>query len=95
MAPARLADAATISTETARAEGLRRWLVEAWPHPEVTTREVAQSGPNVLRETKAARAVMQVSEQHGWLMPLPQGSVVRGAAPKEAWRVVRGTSHVV
>lgn len=92
---ARLADAATISVETARAEALRRWLIETWPHPDVTTREVVQSGPGSLRETKAARTVIQVLEQHGWVVPLPAGSIVRGAPRKEAWRIVRGTGHVV
>ncbi len=51
---ARLADAATISAETTRAQALRRWLLETWPHPEVTTREVVQSGPGALRETREA-----------------------------------------
>ena len=76
---ARLADAATISTETARAEALKRWLVEAWPHPDVTAREVAQNGLNALRETQAARATMQVLDHRGWLAPVAPGGVLRGA----------------
>ncbi|TNC43162.1 DUF3987 domain-containing protein [Rubellimicrobium rubrum] len=92
---ARLADAATLSTETARAEALRRWLVETWPHADVTTREVVQSGPNALRETKVARATLQVLEHHGWLEPLEAGSAVRGASRKEAWRILRETHNVV
>ncbi len=61
----------------------------------MTTREVVQSGPSALRETKAARATMQVLAQHGWLVALDPGAVVRGAARKEAWRIVRRASHVV
>ena len=94
MAPAQLADAATISTQTVKAEALWCWLVKTWSHPDVTAREVVQSGLNALRETRTARAVMQVLEHHGWLVFLPPGAVVRGAARKEAWRIVRGTSHV-
>lgn len=90
----RLADAATISAETAKAEALRRWLVESWPHPDVTTREVVQSGPNALRETKLARAAMAVLEQHGWLVALEPGAEVRGAPRREAWRIVRGVGRV-
>ena len=48
-----------------------------------------------MRETKAARAILQVLESHGWLVPLPPGALVRGTARKEAWRIVRGVGHVV
>ncbi len=91
---ARLANAATVSAEIDRAEALRKWLLENWPHPEVTTREVVQSGPSALRESPKARAALGVLEKHGWLVPLAPGTVVRGASRKEAWHIVRG-SHVV
>ncbi len=90
----RLASAATVSVEIDRAEALRKWLLENWPHPEVTTRDVVQSGPSALRESPKARAALGILEKHGWLVPLEAGTVVRGAARKEAWRIVRG-SHVV
>ncbi len=90
----RLASAATVSVEIDRAEALRKWLLEDWPHPEVTTREVVQSGPNALRESPKARAALGILEKHGWLVPLEAGTVVRGAARKEAWCIVRG-SYVV
>ena len=66
-----------------------------WPHPDVTARDVVQFGPNALRETKAARATLEVLAQHGWLVALDPGAEVRGAPRKEAWRIVRGAGHVV
>ncbi|NJO56604.1 MAG: DUF3987 domain-containing protein [Rhodospirillales bacterium] len=90
----RLADAATVSAEVAKAEALRHWLLEAWEHPEVMVRDVLQLGPNALRESPKARAALQLLEKHGWLVPLPAGTVVRGASRKEVWRIVRAT-HVV
>lgn len=86
----RLASAATLSAETDRAEALRRWLLESWPHPDVTSGEVVNRGPNALREALKARPAMQLLEQLGWLVPLEQGAVVRGKARKLAWRIVRG-----
>ena len=47
-------------------------------------------GPNALRETPKARAALGILEKHGWLVALEAGTVVRGAARKEAWRVIRG-----
>ena len=88
---ARLADAATVSPEIERAERLRRWLVEEWRHPEILPTEVLQKGPGrALREAPAARAALALLEKHGWLIPLPAGSMVRGKNRKEAWQIVRG-----
>lgn len=86
----RLADAATVSQEIDRAEALRQWLLENWPHPEILLREVVRLGPNQLRESPKARAALGTLERHGWLAQLDSGAVVRGAARAEAWRIVRG-----
>lgn len=88
---ARLSDAATVSPEIERAERLRLWLMEKWPHPEILTSDVVQIGPGrALREAPAARAALGLLEKHGWLIALPVGSEVRGKNRKEAWTVVKG-----
>jgi hypothetical protein len=85
----RLASAAVVSHEIDNAEKLRRWLLGSWADTEVLVRDVVQLGPNSLRETPKARAALGILEKHGWLVALEAGTVVRGAARKEAWRVVR------
>lgn len=92
---ARLADAATVSAETDKAEKLRRWLLDGWPHAEITSAEVVNKGPNALREAVKAHAALGILERHGWLVPLDPGAVVRGKARKAAWRIVRGAPDVV
>ncbi|MBZ0129638.1 MAG: DUF3987 domain-containing protein [Rhodobacteraceae bacterium] len=91
----RLASAAIVSAEIDKADALRKWLLESWPHPDVMTRDVVQMGPNALRETPKARAALVILEKHGWLVRLDAGAVVRGAARAEAWRTVRGIDDVV
>lgn len=86
---ARLADTATVSAEIDRAEKLKRWLLDSWTEPDVTVREVQNKGPNQLRESPKARAALNLLEAHGWLVRLDAGTVLRGAARKEAWRIVR------
>ena len=54
----RLASAAVVSSEIDNAEKLRQWLLERWVEPEVLVRDVVQLGPNALRETPKARAVL-------------------------------------
>lgn len=91
----RLASAATVSTEIDKAEALRKWLLESWPEPQVLVRDVVRLGPNPLRESPKARAALGILEQHGWLMKLEVGTVVRGSARTEAWAIVKGASDVV
>lgn len=91
----RLASAATISADIDKAEALRKWLLESWPHPEIMVRDVVRLGPNALRESPKARAALGILEKHGWLGLLEAGAVVRGAARAEAWRIVRGGGDVV
>lgn len=86
---ARLAEAANVSAEIDRAEQLRRWLLERWTEPEVLVRDVVNKGPNALRDSPKARAALLQLEQHGWLVRLDAGTVVRGSSRKEVWRVVR------
>lgn len=92
---ARLADAANVSAEVEKAEALRRWLLTAWPHPEVLPRDVLRLAPiRALRESPAARAAIAMLVKHGWLVALPDGTEVRGKARKEAYRVVRAGHEV-
>lgn len=93
---ARLADAAAVSTETDRAERLRSWLVETWQHGEITLREVQQNAPiRALRENAKARAALALLEKTGWAVKLESGTIIRGAARMESWRIVRGGGDVV
>lgn len=88
---ARLADAATVSAEIERAEALRHWLLTRWPHPEILPSEVVQRAPiRALRESPAAKTAIATLERHNWLIKLDAGTIVRGVARKEAYRIVRG-----
>ena len=85
----RLAEAGAVSEETAKAERLRQWLVDAWPHGEVMPREIVQFGPNALRERKALSGPLGLLVKAGHLVALPEGTFIRGAERREAYRIVR------
>ena len=96
---ARLADGATVSVETQRAERLRRWLTDEWPAralaldldpATVIPADVARHGPAALRETKVAKAALGLLAAHGWVTALQPGTEVNGAPRKLAYRVYRG-----
>lgn len=88
----RLSNAAIVSADIVRAESLRRWLLENWQEPEIMVRDAVQRGPNPLRESPKAREALLMLQNHGWLVRLPEGTVVRGAARKEVWRIERPAS---
>nr|WP_255697133.1 YfjI family protein [Sinirhodobacter sp. WL0062] len=86
----RLSEAAIASAEIERAEALRKWLVTNWPHPEITPSEVVQRAPiSSLRTSPAARSAIAILVNHGWLVALPEGTVVREQSRKEAYQICR------
>ena len=91
----RLADAATVSQAIDHAETLRKWLLEVWSEPEILVRDVVRRGPNQLRESPKAGKALDLLAHHGWITPLEQGTIIRGAARAKSWRIVKGGAHVV
>lgn len=91
----RLSSTAIVSAEIDKAETLRKWLLESWPHSEVLVRDVVRLGPNALRESPKARAALGTLEKHGWLVRLEAGTLVRDKARAEAWAIVKGLEDVV
>jgi hypothetical protein len=85
----RLAEAGLVSEETAKAERLRLWLLDSWPHGDVTPSEILNRGPNALREAKALSGPLSMLVKAGHLVPLEPGIIIRGGARKEAYRIVR------
>ncbi|MFC0278613.1 YfjI family protein [Falsigemmobacter intermedius] len=85
----RLAEAGLVSEETAKAERLRKWLADSWPHDDVTPREIVQYGPNSLREAKAAAGPIAALVRAGHLTAMEAGAVIRGSARREAYRITR------
>lgn len=95
----RLAEAAEISLETESAERLRVWLCESWPSIAATNnrnpqyilpRDIVRFGPGSMRETKTVGQLINILARHRWLTPLDHGSVIDGAARKDAYQIVGG-----
>lgn len=90
----RLMGDAIVPDDLRDADALRVWLLEKWPHDEILPGEIATSYPKrALRVTAKAKAAIAVLVRHGWLVAMEQGSIVRGKARKEAYRIVRTGNH--
>ena len=87
----RLSQVATLSGDLERAEKLRRWIIDKWEHDEILPRDIQKNGPTTaLRQAPKVLSAIATLEKYGWLVPLEPGITIRGAARREAWRVVRG-----
>jgi hypothetical protein len=89
----RLADSAQISVDALLAEKVRGWLVHHWSETRVSLPDIYQHGPNAVREKAKARKVVQVLEEHGHLLRIDGGAVIRGAKRRDAWQIVERISQ--
>jgi hypothetical protein len=64
--------------------------LQQWGDLAISLPDLYQRGPAVIREAAAARKVVGILEDHGWLVRIADGAVVAGVRRREAWRVVRG-----
>jgi hypothetical protein len=85
----RLFDAAAVKPEIVRAERLLQWLLEVWEEPLVSTPDVYQFGPNAIRDKRTAHDAIAILEEHGSLIRVDSGGMVRGVRRQEVWRIVR------
>jgi hypothetical protein len=69
-------------------EKLLDWLINRWPKPTVTSKNILQFGPTPLRNRKSARATAEKLAAAGWLTPLK----TRRYNERE-WRIERGPSE--
>ena len=85
----RLHGGSHVSAELRLAERARDWMLQHWPEPAISLPDLYQRGPPAIRDGKAARSVITILEEHGWLVRIPEGAVVARTRRREAWRIVR------
>ena len=86
----RLNAEARVSGELARAELLRRWLIDSWTEPLISLPDALQRGPNSLRTKAVMEGCIGVLLDHYWLNPVGSATVA-GQSRKLCWRINRGT----
>ncbi|KFI24169.1 DUF3987 domain-containing protein, partial [Paenirhodobacter enshiensis] len=86
-----LAEAGLVSEETAKAETLRKWLLESWEDDDVLPSDILKHGPNAMRERKTLSGPLAMLVKAGHLIQMDAGTVIRGRPRKEAYRIVRAS----
>jgi hypothetical protein len=83
----RLQGGASISPDLRLAARLLAWW-QGRPDPQCHLAAIYQTGPNALRDAVTARRIVTILEENGWVCRLPAGTVVDGAARRDAWELV-------
>ena len=85
----RIIEAGAIDPKVQTAEALRAWLFKEWDDPNISASDVAQNGPNAIRNAERAREALELLAEKSWLERLQGGGEVRGRRRREAWRIRR------
>ncbi|MDT2076018.1 MAG: YfjI family protein [Planktomarina sp.] len=96
----RLANASLISKQVQQAETLRKWLLDKWlpkhlSEPYVVPSDILQFGPNLLRERPKIKKAIAMLVEAGWLVEMPENTIVDGKPRKAAYQVIRASNDVV
>jgi hypothetical protein len=86
----RLNEVAAVNAELVKAQNLLDWLQFEWSEPAVSLPDIYQLGPAAIRDAAAARRLVLILEEHGWLQPIKSGATIRGNPRRVAWSVIKG-----
>jgi hypothetical protein len=86
----RLDGGSRISADLRLAQRVLDWLLGQWGERAISLPDLYQRGPGAIRDGAAARKVVGILEDHGWLARIPGSAVVAGVRRHEAWHIVRG-----
>ncbi len=65
------------------------WLQKKWRESHLGLSDLYRLGPNAIRDSKTARKMIRILEDHGWVIHMEGGAEVGGQHRREAWRIVR------
>jgi hypothetical protein len=84
----RLFEASQANADLLLAQRLLGWLWQ-WPEDTISLPDIYQLGPNAIRDKEAARKMVCILQDHGWLEPVSGGAIVTGRHRRRAWCIVK------
>lgn len=85
----RLFGASRVNADVLLACRLQRWLLTQWRERDVSLPDIYQRGLNAIGDASTARRIVNILEEHGRLVRLPEGAMVAGQYRRDAWRIMR------
>jgi Protein of unknown function (DUF3987)/Primase C terminal 2 (PriCT-2)/RepB DNA-primase from phage plasmid len=84
----RLFEASRVSDDLRLAQMLLNWLLRSWGEEFISLPDVYQKGPNSIRDQRTAAKLVEILENHGWLIRESSGAEIAGQHRRDAWRIV-------
>jgi hypothetical protein len=69
-------------------EKLLAWIINFWPQPVISLRDIQIYGPNCIRDAHGAMSVAKTLTEYGWLAPIKAHR-----RDRKLWRVIREPSR--
>jgi hypothetical protein len=85
----RLRGALCINPMLALSEKALIWMQTKWGDPLISLPDIYQFGTHGIETKDVALKVVDVLRDHGWLVPMQGGGVVRGQRRRDVWRIVK------
>ena len=72
------------------AEKLLHWLHNNWDVESISLPDIYQRSLNAIGDKKTAMKIIAILEGHGWLKQNSEGTVIKGLARKDSWKIIKG-----
>jgi hypothetical protein len=84
----RLFGASRVSAELQLAKQLLDWLRSHWNRLAISLPDIYQRGPGAIRDKARATKIMEILEDHGFLVRIKGGANIEGKWRRDAWRLI-------
>jgi Protein of unknown function (DUF3987) len=85
----RLYGASCANIDLTLARKLLAWLVTQWPEALISTPDIYQRGPYMIRDHRTAQKLVSMLEGHGELIKNNGSAIVCGVRRRDVWKIVR------
>jgi hypothetical protein len=86
----RLFGSSKVNSDLWLAQRLLEWLLTRWNEPNVSLPDIYQRSLNAVGDKATAAKLVNILEDHGWLVRITEGAVIAGQRRRDAWRIIRG-----
>jgi len=83
----RLVEVAIVSRDLQAADNLLKWISERHGKNCFVFSDILQNGPNGIRDSKRLKKLFAILTEHGWLIKMPNGTIVNGKSCSTAYRL--------
>ena len=86
----RMCEEGNVDKQILLAERLLNWLYQNWEQNCISLPDIYQRSLSIVNSKKKAIPLIELLEEHGWLVRIKEGQILEGKFRRDVWRIVRG-----